>query len=141
MRRLTLATAATLATAMLTACGGGSASAYCDRIAETTERFEASGSMPSSQEELEELSDLARELADLAPSEVEDDWAMLSDFQDRIAEITEDADLADPTSLESEQREELARVFEEFDTAQFQAAGERIQEHAESECGVDISEE
>jgi hypothetical protein len=92
------------------------------------------------------------ELADEAPKEVEDDWAVLQDGVQEIEDAFADAglaldDLSDvmtgdiPEGVDLEKLQELGTTLEELDSEEFNDATEAISEHAEEECGITLGEE
>lgn len=124
-RLASLLAAATLALGALTACGddggtgGADTDAYCDRLSELTEGAETLSADPQAP------MDAITEIESLAPEEVKADWGTLVAAFQRLQDL-------DPTQLDPN-NPDLG-----FDREELQAANDRIEQHAQEECGVDL---
>jgi len=149
-----LATVAALALGLglLTACGdddgnGAAAGDYCsDLKAAKTEVDALKGGDFS---DLEKTTDAMNKLADEAPDEIKDDWAVLVDGVQKLVDALKKAGLDedDMATLQSGQIPDgadmtvlqgLMTEIKALDTEEFKAAGENINKHAKDECGVDL---
>lgn len=123
-----LVAAAALALSALAGCGddggtagigGGDTDAYCDRLTELTEGAETLSADPQAP------LDAITEIEGLAPEEVKADWTtLLAAFQQ--------LQTLDPTQLDPNNPDMG------FDREALQAANNRIEQHAQEECGVDL---
>lgn len=95
--------------------------------------------------------DSFRDLADEAPSEVEDQWGTLVDAIDELESAFEEAGLSFsdldglaageiPEGVDQEALGEALSSLDELDRAELTRAGDEIQVHGESECGVTFPE-
>jgi hypothetical protein len=148
---------ALLLLASLTACGGdddgggGSSSSsssgdYCDDLQSAKEKFESLGDPDSG--ELGDAIDTLQQLGDEAPDEVAGDWQVLTDgltkFQDALDEagVSMD-DLSDPQALKDldpDTMQNLTEVAQSMSSEDFAAASKNIEDHAKSECDVDLGD-
>lgn len=137
-----------LAAALLTGCGGGDSSAYCDAVASAQDSL---GGIDETTDfaDLERAIGELRDLADQAPTEVEDDWAVLTgaltdltDALDRAGVTFDDlGSLAEgqmPENLDLDKLTQLGEDLQGLGAAEVQEASNAITRHAEEECGLDF---
>lgn len=154
MRGLSVATvSALLCTGLVAGCGGssGSESAYCSEIkssAASIKSFTAENSTPDFTK-LSDFIDKAHELADKAPSEIEDDWKVMTEAMDSLTSALEDAglkleDLGSlmsgqvPDGVDSAKLAALPAKLQEIGSAKVTKAGDAISKQAKDVCGVDL---
>lgn len=142
--KLAIAGAAVVALT-LTGCGNESA-AYCEELESAQTQFESlSGSDPS---QLEEAFNTIHDLADEAPEEVAEEWAQIDEaiveieqaFEAAGLEVSELEQLQGgeiPEGVDAEALQEIPATLQAFGT-QFSEASEPIQEHAASECDIEL---
>ncbi len=142
-RRIALVATAALALGGLAACGdddgGSSASSFCDDVTEVDEAFS------TLDEDIEDPSQLSTIFTEVQasldaidpPSEIAEDWGTLTSALGEVVDVVEDIDFEDPEALAS-LGEELADLEERF--GDVEAAGDRIQEYASEECGIELGE-
>ena len=159
MRRYAvLATTAVFAAGLVTGCGGGdsdesggSASGYC-RVLESSagmvKSFTVEGSTPDFSK-FSEIVDRADELADKAPSAVEDDWKVVVGALDTLVEALDDAGIKVedfpklmagqiPEGVDASKITALGAKLQEIRSAKVSKAGVAIRKHAKDECGIDL---
>ncbi|SDE23482.1 hypothetical protein [Nocardioides lianchengensis] len=155
MRRIgTWAAAIVLGAGALAACGGddgsgsddasgggGGDSSYCDKLSGFRDTLQNTSDASS----FTKFKDAAEELADEAPDEVSGDWEKIQDAFGQLEDKLEEAglsieDLDDPTALQSADPEAMATLQEELTKIgeDLDGAGEKISDHAESECDIDL---
>jgi hypothetical protein len=141
MKTLKTAAAVLVASALLSACGGSSTDAYCDRLEKAEDDF---GSL-SSGESLSEAFDTFRDLRDEAPDDVKDDWSTLVKATESFEKALDDAgvdadkvDQIDPSKLSAEQAQKITEASKNLNADKFSKASDNISEHAKSECDIDL---
>lgn len=118
---------------------------YCADLKSATDTFDTLDEGQVGQ--FEEAIAVLQQLGSEAPSEIADDWQVLTGALDIFEQALADAgltmaDLTDPSSmqdLDPQVLQELTRKLESLDSKKFDVASENIEEHAKSECGVDMS--
>jgi hypothetical protein len=142
-RRIALAAAAALALGGLAACGdddgGGSAASFCDDVTSVDEAFATLEEDVSDPSQFSAIFGEVQSSLDAIdpPSEIADDWDTLTEALGAVVEVVEDIDFEDPEALAS-LGEELDGLEERF--GDVEAAGDRIQEFTEEECGVELGD-
>ena len=121
--------------------GGGdlSKTRCAELVSEMSEaQAAASQALSGDTQSLEDSAAALEEFADDAPEEIRDDFQLIADGYSSIVRALADADidLSGGQAPDPEALEELQRVAEELDTAEFQAASERVQKFFEEECGT-----
>jgi len=144
---------ALLLLASVTACGGddggdgGSSSGdYCDTLKSATEKFEALSDQDFG--EFDEVISTLQQLGDEAPEEVSADWKVLNDGLGEFQAALDEAgvsmeDLSDPEAiadLDPDAMQNLTEVAQGMSGQEFEDASKNIEEHAKSECDVDLGE-
>jgi hypothetical protein len=127
---------------------GGGGGEYCDELRSARDRMQDLGGPSSDVAEFEQVVDELRELSDVAPAEVEDDWQVLIDSFDTLQQALADAglsmgDLADPQSMQNldpKVLQQLTQQLKSVDSTQFEQASTNISQHAKSECGFVLDE-
>lgn len=165
MKRIaTAAAGAALGLALLTGCGGdgdgggdgggdaASGDDYCTTLEEARDEIEALDTGDAAA--LARVRELAGELEQDAPSEVQDEWALLNDAFEQIdaALGKSGLDMEDLPELQSGQlpegvdqqqlqqaMQELSRVMQGLGE-EFQTAGDTITQHAKDECDIDLDQ-
>jgi hypothetical protein len=132
--------------------GGDDEEAYCDLYRDADQQFEDSDFTEMGSGSFEDLQSTVSEIRDVAPAEIEEDWATIetafTDLEDILAEydLTLD-DLQRLTSGDSAglTQEELTALGNELtewgSSGDFEAAGDRIDEDAEQRCGIPADSE
>jgi hypothetical protein len=120
--------------------GGGSASDFCEVVEDAKADFaefeEFDGTDTSNlQETFTQAADAFEELADSAPSEIEDDMKVLNDAMQDFLQVLEDADW-DIFALATD--EDAAAKLEAMSSEDFETASNNVAEFAKDECGVDL---
>ena len=142
-------TAAALATAVsLSACGGGGTGAYCDDLDAAKTQIEdlQSGDPGQLGPALESI----KQLADEAPDEVSEDWAVLDENVTKLEQVFADAglDLDDleglqsgeiPEGLDVEKLQGIGTELQDLNGQEMQDAQQAIREHAKDECDIDFN--
>lgn len=143
-RRIALAAAAVLALGGMAACsdddgGGGSAASFCDDVTKVDEAFNTLDDDISDPSQLGEIFGEVQASLDAIdpPDAIADDWDTLTSALSEVVDVVEDIDFEDPAALAS-LGEELAGLEERF--GDVEAAGDRIQEFASAECGIELGE-
>ena len=145
-----LGAGARAASLALPGCSGSDTEAYCDSLESAKSDIDAleagdPGAFSAAFEAFDKL-------ADEAPKEVEDDWAVMQDGVQEIEDAFEDAGLAlddlsevmtgnIPEGVDLEKLQDLGTTLEELDSEEFNDATEAIEEHADEECGITLGEE
>jgi hypothetical protein len=127
---------------------GGGGGEYCDQLRSAKDRMEDLGGPSSDVGEFDQVVAELRQLSDVAPSEVGDDWQVLIGGFDTLQQALDDAglsmeDLADPQSmqdLDPKVLQQLTQQLEGMDSKQFEQAGNAISQHAQAECGFALDE-
>lgn len=127
---------------------GGGGGEYCDELRSVKDRMEDLGGPSADIGEFEQVVSDLRELADVAPSDVEDDWQVLIGGFDTLQQALDDAglsmgDLANPDSmqgLDPKALRQLTQQLQSLDSKKFEQASTTISQHAESECGFALDE-
>ena len=153
-RILSVVAAAALGLSLFTACGddggdkaGDSSGDYCSDLKDAKKEVDALKGGDFS--DLEKTTDAMNKLADEAPDEIKDDWAVLVDGVQKLVDALKKAGLDedDMATLQSGQIPDgadmtvlqgLMTEIKALDTEEFKAAGENINKHAKDECGVDL---
>jgi hypothetical protein len=120
--------------------GGGSASDFCDVVEDAQADFaefeEFDGSDTSNLEEtFTQAGEAFEELADSAPSEIEDDMKVLNEAMQDFLQVLEDADW-DVFALAAD--EDAAAKLEALSSEDFETASDNVAQFAKDECGVDL---
>lgn len=146
MRRIgTWTAAAVLGAGLLVGCGGGGdTEAYCDGMKEAESDFSGDS---ANAENFQEMADRFQDLADEAPDEVADDWDKLLEALNGFTDTLDDAgvsveDLSDPEKaqdIDPETLQELSEASEAMGAEEYTEASDNITEHANEECGLDLS--
>lgn len=132
----------------LVGCGGGSG-AYCDSLTEADEVFGQIGA--GDVQGMDKAFDRLQELAGDAPSEIEDAWKVVDGAITEVRSALDDAgisfeDLANikpgelPEGLDQEKLAALAADMQAMGTKEFAEATATIEEHAKTECDIDLTE-
>ncbi|WP_299054674.1 hypothetical protein [uncultured Nocardioides sp.] len=147
-----------LACTLLSGCGaigGNDTESYCEDLQSAQEQgneLAGDGETTPDPEALEESVEATRGLADSAPDDVADDWAVVDEnFDEREAVLDEAgltyADLARlgpegqlPEGVSEEDVQEVGRELQALNTAEFQEANENISAHAREECDLELPE-
>ncbi len=129
-------------------CGGGT-EAYCEDLRSAEDQFASFEEGDAAQ--FEEAISTFQTLGEEAPDEVASEWETLTgafgDFEAAVngagLELSELEGLATgevPEGVDPQQlQEDLAPVIENLDSQEVTDAGDAIEEHASSECDVDLS--
>jgi uncharacterized phage infection (PIP) family protein YhgE len=143
------------ADASSSAKGSSSSSAYCKELKSASDDIAALQSGSPDFGKLEDTIETFHGLADAAPSEVEDDWDTLVTGFTKLQKTFEDAGVSmdDLATINSGQIPEgmsqadlaalgpkLQSAFTEDDQAELTTAGQNVEKHAKSECGIDLGE-
>lgn len=157
-RSLPLAGAAVLL-ALVTGCGGGSAGeadsagndvdAYCTALEDAQEEFSALDSGDLGGANLDRIFDRMQTLSEQAPPAVADEWKTLDDAIGRMQSGLDDLglsfqDLSDPQKLaevDPKKLEEFGQEMQRIGGERFQRAGDRIEKHAQEECGIKLGQQ
>lgn len=102
----------------LAACGGDDTSAYCDAL----DDFKSNSQESVEDGGIDELSKLTDELRDKAPSDVKDDWDLMSEAFDGDGGLGAGDDDDQPSQ------------------DKLQKAGKNIEDHAQDKCDIDLTE-
>lgn len=143
MKKSTTLAAILLTGSLLTACGG-SGGDYCKELKDSKEFI--SGLDMSDFTQLGDALDAYHGLAELAPSEIEKDWAELEEGITSIEDAFEAIGLKldelkpgqVPPELSPEDQEQVRERLASLDPEAFAAAATNIEKHAKDECGVDL---
>jgi hypothetical protein len=151
------AVALTLATTVLTACGGGGDSGssasggdYCSELKADKAYFESFNGDNPDLSKLDEVFTRMHQLADDAPSDVADDWKTLDTAITTMETALKEAGLkpSDLASLQSGQLPQgvdpsklqaLLPKLQALSSADVSAAGDAITKNAKDQCGVDLN--
>ncbi len=124
------------------------AAAYCDDLASAEEQFASFDQGDAAQ--FEEAIATFRELGAQAPEEVSGDWQTLLGAFDDLEATLNDAgiELGDleglsqgevPEGVDPQELQKLGPQIESLGSPEVEEAGNAIEEHASSECDVDLS--
>jgi len=128
--------------------GGGGVELTGDCCAELKSASDSFDTLDEGQVgQFEEAIAVLQQLGSEAPSEIADDWQVLTGALDIFEQALADAgltmaDLTDPSSvqdLDPQVLQELTQKLDSLDSKKFDVASEAIEEHAKSECGIDMS--
>lgn len=122
---------------------------YCQELEDAQSAFTAFDSTQPQPEQLQQAFDTFKQLADDAPAAVEQDWATIADAVDTVETSLDSIglEIGDLTSLQQGQvpqgvtPQDLQRVAQDLQSLanpEFAEAGQAIQEHAQSECDIDL---
>ncbi|WP_460843801.1 hypothetical protein [Nocardioides marmoraquaticus] len=165
--RLARIAALPLAATLLVACGGGDSgssssgssddaspeasgdSSYCQELEQAQDSFAAFDSADPQPEQLQEAFDTFKQLADDAPAEVEPEWQTISGAVETLETSLDSIglEIGDLTTLQQGQvpegvtQQDLQKVAADLQglaNPEFAEAGQKIQEHAQSECDIDL---
>ncbi len=127
---------------------------YCEVLQEAKTEFADFGEGDIDQTSFEDLEAKIGELEDAAPEEVSDDWMVLGDGISGFLQILADAgitldDLAAfqrgevPEGVDPQKIQELPQKIQALglDGPEFQQATQAIEDHAKSECEIDLDAE
>lgn len=130
--------------------GGGAAGAeqYCSSLQKAQQEFGALSSGQLSGANLDRIFDRMHTIADLAPQPVADEWDTLdrgiSQMQTGLQELgLRFEDLSDPSKLQSVDPQKLRKFGQDMEKVggqKFQRAGDTIEKHARTECGIKLSQ-
>jgi hypothetical protein len=137
LKRVIAALAGTAALA-LAGCGGddeGDVQAFCDRAEEAQAASVdlatplASGDLDAAKDALDEASGQLQEVADAAPDEISEDFAVVSDYTVNLNDQLQDA----------ESPEDLAKLMEESqaNAAAVEEAGTNVEAYLADTCAED----
>jgi hypothetical protein len=144
--------AALMLTLALGACSGDDEDAYCGKLEDAQNSLEDVNFDMGSQEEWDELTSTMEDIAEDAPSELEDDWANVTGVFDDIQAALDDAgvsidDLAGiqesgelPEGVELEDLQALEELATAADDAGLQDSLDAIAQDAEERCGITLDE-
>jgi hypothetical protein len=132
---------------VLAACGAGDGkdSEYCKNLEASAPKFAALKSNDTAQ--LEDVFKASHQLADQAPDEIKDDWAVLDKGMTEIEEALKDAgikfsDFAQlqqgkiPEGVDVDKLQGLPAKFQKLDSPAFDKASQAISKHAKEVCEV-----
>lgn len=158
-----------LAASLLVACGGGggdnggsggsgggdeggdASSAYCKDLGAAKESFESFESANPDPDQITAAFENFKSLADEAPPAVEADWKVIdggiTQAEDALGSIgLKISDLAEfrtggdlPKGVTPQQLQEALGKLQTLGSEEFSKAGDNIEEHAKSECDIDLS--
>lgn len=134
----------------LTGCSGNSTEAYCDEVVDTKSDFD--GLEAADAGNIGDAFDAYERLGEKAPKEVEDDWEIVLDDVREFQRVLDDVGLGFddldslstgemPEGFDLAKLQEVGEATEGLNGEEFNDAMEAIEEHAEEECGVDLTEE
>lgn len=140
--------ASMLMAAVLSGCGSDT-DAYCDALEDMQEKYGSAD--VADLDNLDDVSSTFENLADEAPSEVEDDWQTLNDGVQDLKSALEDADIdtddLDDLDLEDlrdqldeDQLQNLVTSWQQLQSPEMKEAGENMADHAEEECDVELKQ-
>lgn len=146
MKHRATAVLGSLALAVLTSCGGGggggSASGYCDKVNDVETAFDAISDLDpeaeaqDTKEQFDVAISIMGDLADSAPSEIEDDFTVIMKGFTALRGIFEDADW-DFMAVASDP--DNAAALEELSGPEFETATQNIEDYTQETCGVSLS--
>jgi predicted small secreted protein len=159
-RTASAAVAVLLSCGLLSGCGaisgafgGNDTESYCQDLQAAQEQgneLAGDGESTPDPQALEDSVEATRGLADSAPDEVADDWAVVDENLDQREQVLDDAgltyaDLAEigpegelPEGVSEEDVQEVGRELQALNTAEFQEANENISAHARDECDLEL---
>jgi hypothetical protein len=133
---------------------GSSAGDYCAQLKDAKADFDTLDSDSPDFSKFDDAIARFHELADAAPSEVADDWKTLDGALTTMEKALSDAGLKIedlgaitagnlPEGMTAEDLQaigpKLQTAFSGLETDEVEKAGDAIEKHAKSECGVDLS--
>ncbi|HEY0904837.1 MAG TPA: hypothetical protein VGE14_13205 [Marmoricola sp.] len=136
--------------------GTDSGSSYCDKLKDAKESFDSFESDTPDFDQFEDAIETFHDLADSAPSEVEDEWKTLDGAFTSMEKSLQDAGLSfeDLGTITAGQLPEgmtaaelqaltpkLQEAFTDLDNEKFEEAGETIEKHAKSECDIVLDDD
>ncbi len=147
--RILVATTALSMSFLVGGCGGGT-EAYCEDLRAAEDQFAAFDGATPDADQFEDAIASFRTLGEEAPEEVAQDWEVFLGAFDDLESALDDAgiafsDLAGiqegelPEGVDQEALAELGAEIESLGGAEVEEAGTAIEEHASSECDVDLS--
>lgn len=132
-----------LGLSLLTACGGdgggGDTQAYCNEIKDVQSTFEAFEQQDA--DALKSALASLQTLGDEAPAEIKDEWDTLQEGFKALSDALEGVDLEalqDDPAKAMEAMEAMGKAMEDIDQDALEAAGDKIAEHAQDKCDVDL---
>ncbi|MDP9444889.1 MAG: hypothetical protein M3P83_11310 [Actinomycetota bacterium] len=144
MRRSLALAGTVLVLGSLAGCGGNETEAYCDSLRDAQREFRAleENQLPRVGEALDRI----QELGDQAPDAVSDEWQTLNGAIDELRGAVDDlgielSDLGNPEALrdlDQQQLREFGERLQDIGSAEVQQASERIADHAQKQCGIDL---
>jgi len=157
MRTTAVLSTIVLSGALLAGCGNGggsSSSGYCSDLKDAKSQFSSLNSGAPDFDKFNAAIETFHDLADEAPSAVEDDWKTLDDaltkLQSDLKSVglsVEDLGAITQGSLpEGMTQEELTKAlpklqaaFASLSASDVEASAHAIEKHAKSECGVNLN--
>lgn len=157
-RSIALSAAATVAAALLTACGGDvdlpgtgdETGAYCDDLETAKADIDKlqEGDVASFDQVFKTIDQLAKD----APEEVSADWKTLDGSLDEFEQALNDAglELSDmeklsngeiPQGVDPQKLQTLGQDLQKLNSEDTEKAADAIEKHAKEECDIDLSEE
>ncbi|VXC54716.1 conserved exported hypothetical protein [Nocardioides sp. AX2bis] len=147
--RILMATTALSMSFLVGGCGGGT-DAYCEDLRSAEEQFTAFDEGTPDAQQFEDAISTFRSLGEEAPDEVAQEWEVFLGAFDDLEKALEDAgiefgDLADiqagelPEGLDEQALQDLGTEIESLGGDEIEQASDAIEEHASSECDVDLS--
>ncbi|NED99483.1 hypothetical protein [Phytoactinopolyspora halotolerans] len=124
VKRFTAVAGAAALALPLVACGGDDGD-YCDLISGVRDDY--SGTDAPEGDDMQEALDRFQEIADAAPSDVQEDWQTLVDGMEAFA---------DPEGMAEMDQDELTELSEQMDPAT-----ESVETHVLEECDIDLQED
>jgi hypothetical protein len=131
---------------VLSACGGGDKNSdYCKDLEASAPKFAALKTNDTAQ--LEDVFKASHQLADQAPNEIKDDWAVLDEGMTEIENALKDAgikfsDFAElqrgkiPEGVDVDKLQGLPAKFQKLNSPAFDKASRAISKHAKEVCEV-----
>lgn len=148
-RTIALSAAATIATALLTACGGDQTAAYCDELETAKSDIDKlqSGDVAS----FDQVFTTIEELAADAPEDVSAQWQTLDESLDEFEKALNEAglELSDmeqlsegeiPEGVDPQKLQTLGQDLQELNSDETEQAADDIEKHAQDECDIDLSD-
>lgn len=144
-----MATTALSMSFLVGGCGGGT-DAYCEDLRSAEEQFTAFDEGTPDAEQFEDAISTFRSLGEEAPDEVGEEWEVFLGAFDDLETALEDAgiefgDLAAiqggelPEGVDPQALQDLGAEIESLGGDEIEQASDAIEEHASSECDVDLS--
>ena len=129
---------------LLSGCSGDEGNQYCDSLKSAEENFRSLETADFTN--FGEFADQVEGLAKDAPSEVKDDWKVISDsfkdFIDALAKVgLEPQDLGKelPPGVDPNAFTEAMAIARTWSESEFTDASEAIDKHAKDECNFDFT--